>query len=78
MLHVFCFLVNKELFNASFTCVFLTAPEDLRQVLMTLIQGGVEFPDPVVKFYCSTFLESSPFTYFSAEFCLNQSFLQNE
>lgn len=29
--------------------VFLTAPEDLHQVLLTLIQGGVEFPDPVVR-----------------------------
>ena len=34
-----------------FFVVFLTAPQDLHQVLLTLIQGGVECPDPVVMFY---------------------------
>lgn len=27
----------------------MLGPQDIHQVLMTLIQGGVEYPDPVVN-----------------------------
>ena len=29
--------------------IVVLAPQDIHQVLMTLIQGGVEYPDPVVS-----------------------------
>ena len=29
--------------------IILLGPQDIHQVLMTLIQGGVEYPDPVVS-----------------------------
>ena len=45
-------------FTLCYLLFFISAPHDLHQVLLTLIQGGVEFPDPVVNTFFLSDLKS--------------------
>ena len=36
--------------------IVVLGPQDIHQVLMTLIQGGVEYPDPVVSNDCDIYI----------------------